>query len=141
MWACEFPFRDAIMKSSIRGSIALLVTALALGCVTTAKQGGSGGSGASLTQQQLSTANAANLYEAIVRLRPNWLTSRGPTSVSNSTPTSVDVFVGNTFLGKADYLQQLRLGDVTEVKYWDPGSAAARFGMGHPRGVIEITMK
>jgi hypothetical protein len=61
--------------------------------------------------------------------------------VTNSTPTSVDVFMGNNYLGKADYLQQVRPGDVTEVKYWDSGSAAARFGMGHPRGVIELTRK
>ena len=28
--------------------------------------------------------------------------------------------------------------DVTEVRYWDAGRAFAHFGMGHPRGVIEI---
>jgi hypothetical protein len=128
------------MKASIRSAISLLAAALLFGCVST--KGGSGsGSGTSLTEAQLSAANVANLYDAIVKLRPNWLTSRGPTSVKDATPTSVDVFMGNNFLGKADYLRQVRPGDVSEVKYWDPGSAAARFGMGHPRGVIEVIQK
>jgi len=130
------------MKASIRGTITIAGAALVFGCASAGTQGGSSrGSGSSLTVEQLSTVNADNLYDAIVKLRPNWLTSRGPTSVSDPTPSSVDVFMGNNFLGKADYLQQIRPGDVSEVRYWDPGAAAARFGMGHPRGVIELTRK
>ena len=131
------------MKPSIRDTIALVATAFLLGCVSTRQggAGGGGGTGTLLTKEQLSTTNADNLYEAIVKLRPNWLSSRGPTSVTNSTPTGVDVFMNGNMLGKADFLQNVRPGDVDEVRYWDSGSAAARFGMGHPRGVIEITNK
>jgi hypothetical protein len=130
------------MKTAIRGPITLALAAVIVGCASATSQSGSSrGSGAKLTQEQLSASNADNLYDAINKLRPNWLSSRGPTSVTNSTPTGVDVFMGNTLLGKADYLHQVRPGDVSEVKYWDPGSAAARFGMGHPRGVIELTRK
>ena len=94
-----------------------------------------------LTQEQLAATNSENLYQAIAKLRPDWLTSRGPTSVTDPTPTSPSVFMGGTLLGKADYLQQMRILDVTEARYWDAGSASARFGMGHPRGVIELTRK
>jgi hypothetical protein len=55
------------------------------------------------------------------------------------TPTSVDVYMNGTHLGNADYLRQMRVLDVSEVRYWDAGQASARFGMGHPRGVIELT--
>jgi hypothetical protein len=94
-----------------------------------------------LTVAQLTATNAESLFEAINRLRPSWLTSRGPTSVTNTTPTEVSVFMAGTFLGHTEVLQQIRVLDVTEVKYWDAGSASARFGMGHPRGVIELTRK
>jgi hypothetical protein len=53
----------------------------------------------------------------------------------------VDVYMNGTLLGKADYLRQVRLLDVSEVRYWDAGQASARFGMGHPRGVLEIIRK
>jgi hypothetical protein len=107
----------------------------------TAQSAASRGSNNVLTVAQLTATNAENLYDAINRLRPTWLSSRGPTSVTNSTPTEVSVFMGGSLLGHADYLRQIRVLDITEVKYWDPGSASARFGMGHPRGVIELTRK
>ena len=54
---------------------------------------------------------------------------------------AVDVFMNGSMLGNADYLKELGILDVSEVRYWDAASASARFGMGHPRGVIEITRK
>ena len=94
-----------------------------------------------LTREQLVTTNTQNLYEAIERLRPEWLTSRGPTSVTDATPTVPSVFMNGTLLGKAEYLRDMRVTDVTEVRYWEAGPASARFGMGHPRGVIEVSRK
>jgi hypothetical protein len=94
-----------------------------------------------LTQAQLSATNSMNLYDAIPKLHPDWLSSRGPTSVTDATATSVSIFMGGTMLGKAEALRDVPVIDVAEVRYWDAGQAAARFGMGHPRGVIEITRK
>jgi hypothetical protein len=86
-----------------------------------------------LTQEQLAATNTTNLYEAIEKLRPDWLTSRGPTSVTNAAPSVPSVYMNGTMLGKAEYLREMRVLDVTEVRYWEPGLASARFGMGHPR--------
>jgi len=98
-------------------------------------------SGNALTQQQLAATNAANLYEAIQKLRPEWLTARGATSVTDATPTTANVYMNGTMLGSVDYLREVHVLDVSEVRYWDAGQASARFGMGHPRGVIELTRK
>jgi len=118
----------------------ICVVAGPVGCFSATTQGRSGrGNGALLTQADLTAANTDNLYDAITKLRPEWLTSRGATSATNSTPTSVDIYMSGTMLGKAEYLRGVRLLDVKEVRYWDAGQASARFGMGHPRGVIEIT--
>jgi hypothetical protein len=91
-----------------------------------------------LTHEQLAATSSDNLYDAIAKLRPEWLTSRGPTSVSDPTPTQASVYMNGSMLGKADYLREMRVLDVSEVRYWEAGRAAARFGMGHPRGVIEV---
>jgi hypothetical protein len=120
----------------------LIATTSVVACArATGQPGAARGSSNVLTVAQLSATNAESLYDAINRLRPSWLTSRGPTSVTNSTPTEVSVFMGGSFLGHSEYLQQVRVLDVTEVRYWDAGSASARFGVGHPRGVIELTRK
>src|SRR3954468_16575694 len=107
-----------------------------LGCASAGSHArADGGSGNTLTSEQLTATNAEKVFDAITKLRPSWLTTRGPTSVTDATPTGVSIFMGGTFLGKADYLQQVRVADVAQAKYWEPGSASARFGMGHPRGV------
>jgi hypothetical protein len=92
-----------------------------------------------LTQEQLAVTNAPNLYEAIRKLRPEWLSSRGATSVTDETPTVASVYMDGTNLGKVDALKEIRVLDVTQARYWDTGQASARFGMGHPRGVIELS--
>src|SRR5262245_53243414 len=135
-----------MMKRSVR-VVTSIAMAFALGCASANATANTQGSRASqansntLSQDQLARTNADYLYDAIVKLRPSWLTSRGPTSVTDATPTSVSVFVGGSLLGKAEALKEVRTLDVSEVKYWDAASASARFGMGHPRGVIEITRK
>jgi hypothetical protein len=113
---------------------------LAAGCAAATTTSGRG-NGTQLTQSELAAANSENLYEAIVKLHPEWLSSRGATSMTDSSPTGVDIYMNGSFLGKADFLRDVRLLDVTSVRYWDVGQASARFGMGHPRGVIEITRK
>ena len=126
----------------LRRALLLLATTSVAGCASAMSQGQSSRtSGDRLTRTELAAANSDNLYDAIAKLRPEWLSSRGPTSVTDATPTSVSVFMNGSMLGKADYLKQLGVLDVTEVRYWDAASASARFGMGHPRGVIEITRK
>ena len=122
--------------------VALMTTGVVGGCASAATQGGSGrANSAQLTQAELTATNSDNVYDAIAKLRPEWLSSRGPTSVKDATPTAVDVYMNGTMLGKADYLRELRPFDVTDVRYWNAGQASARFGIGHPRGVIEITRK
>jgi hypothetical protein len=121
---------------------AFAATCFVAGCAAATTQGAAGrGSGTQLTQTQLAAANADNLYDAVAKLHPEWLSSRGATSVTDSSPTGVDIYMNGSFLGKADYMRGVRLLDVSSVRYWDAGQASARFGMGHPRGVIEITGK
>ena len=116
--------------------------ALSAGCASATSQSGTNRETRSvLTQEQLAATNTTNLYEAIAKLRPDWLTSRGPTSVTNAAPSVPSVFMNGTMLGKAEYLREMRVLDVTEVRYWEPGPASARFGMGHPRGVIELSRR
>jgi len=80
-----------------------------------------------------------NLFDAINKLRPEWLTSRGPVSATDPTPTQPSVFMNGQMLGRLDSLRELQLLDVSEVRYWSAAQASARFGMGHSRGVIEVS--
>ena len=117
----------------------LLWVCLLAGCAGATTQSHTGrGRSPTLTQEDLAATNSGNLYDAIAKLRPEWLTSRGPTSVTDPTPAVADVYMNGMPLGNVEYLRGVRVLDVNAVRYWPAGEAAARFGMGHPRGVIEL---
>jgi hypothetical protein len=119
--------------------VAVAAACLLAACAGASKRGHSDHANrTSLSYEQLSGTNSENLYDAIEKLRPDWLSSRGPTSVTNPAPTVVSVFMNGTMLGKADYLREMHVLDVSEVRFWDAGQATVRFGNGHPRGVIEL---
>jgi hypothetical protein len=118
--------------------LALATICVAVGCASTAPGRNSRGNSAQITESELAATNSDNLYDAIVKLRPDWLTTRGPKSVTDMTLSSVDVVMNGTTVGNVDYLREVRLLDVSGVRFWNAGQAATRFGMGHPRGVIEL---
>jgi hypothetical protein len=128
--------------TSVRAALASGAVCLFLACSSATTQTGTRRESRNLlTQEQLAATNTTSLYEAILKLRPEWLSSRGPISVTNAAPSVPSVFMNGTMLGKAEYLREMRVLDVTEVRYWEAGPASARFGMGHPRGVIEISRR
>lgn len=124
-------------------SYALLASAILLAACASAGEPPPDGRGDRylLTQQQLATSNADNVFDALEKLRPEWLTSRGPVSITNSEPSMANVFMNGQMLGKPEILRDVRITDIAHVRYWPAGPAAAKFGMGHPRGVIEITSR
>jgi hypothetical protein len=94
-----------------------------------------------ITAAQIERTQAQNAYDAIERLEPSWLTSRGATSITDSTPTEASVFQYGIHVGGLEFLKTVNVIDVAELRYYPAGQATARFGMGHQRGVIEIIRK
>jgi hypothetical protein len=94
-----------------------------------------------VTQEELAETNARYVYQALSRLRPSWLTSRGPAGMGNvrdAQESVANVYVNGNRMGGIEFLRQYAVTDVQEVRFYEPGEAGARFGMGNPRGVIEI---
>ncbi|HEX7051776.1 MAG TPA: hypothetical protein VF188_16340 [Longimicrobiales bacterium] len=120
----------------------LMAAAVALMTACASAMSGAGAESRNvITASDLAGTNAQTAYEAVRILRPDWLSSRGPTSLTNSSPNSVTVYVNGVEVGDAEYLRNVSVLDITELRYYEPGTAAARFGMGHQRGVIELKLK
>ncbi len=118
----------------------LALAAAACGTAGTAVRGTSA-SRHTITRQQMIEVGAVTVYDAVQKLRPSWLTSRGPQSLTDDTQTVVNVFSGGNRVGDGDYLQNRLIDDVDHVRYYAAGEAGARFGMGNPRGVIEVVQR
>jgi hypothetical protein len=99
--------------------------------------------GSVLTREEMVSAHADvnSLYEAISRLRPNWLAPRGAMS-STSTANYAQVFVDDQLVGDVNALRNINAYQVGDVRYYDVSQAGARFGIrAGTNGAIEVFMK
>lgn len=99
---------------------------------------GTGSNRNRISGDELAGTNSPTVYEALELVRPEWLTARGPVSLTDATEARANVYMYGSRVGDLDYLREVYVVDVAELRYWPAGEASARFGMGNPRGVIEI---
>jgi hypothetical protein len=96
-----------------------------------------------LAAEEILAANVdrGTVYDAISRLRPNWLT-RGTTSYDPPTTEFAVVFVDGRRLGELESLRSIDANQIEDVRYYSAAEAGGRFGLqGGLSGVIEVSMK
>ncbi|MGH7568540.1 MAG: hypothetical protein ACREL9_06160 [Gemmatimonadales bacterium] len=120
-----------------RSAIGLAALVLLGGCGAGAATAGtetptpSGRDETVVTSEELrGAADAPNLYEAVKRLRPQWLAG-----------VDVVVYVSNRRYGGSEALRQLLPSTVASLRYFTPSAAQQRFGSGHPHGAIQVIMR
>jgi hypothetical protein len=117
--------------------IACLATALA-GCGAAAT--GPRSSPNLITREQLAGLEAMSAYDAIQRLRPTWLQSRGPTSLSGG-PTMPRVHINQSRTGGLDELRSIPVTEVERMEFKSASDATTEYGTGYPGGVIEVSTR
>ena len=98
-----------------------------------------------LTFEEIAAAHADvnTAYDAVARLRPNWLAAHGVTSgINNGAGTEYAlVFVDGMQYGDLNSLRGIPAYHVGNMRYYDVTQAGARFGIrAGSSGVIEVTM-
>lgn len=131
---------------SARLFYSLAAAALVVGCASTGTNPGVARQSASvLTAEEISTAHAdaTTAYDAIARLRPNWLAPKGPTSgYYNAGTDRPTVFLDGQPLGDVNTLRNISGYNVGSAHYYDVTQAGAKFGIrGGSSGVIEVLSK
>jgi hypothetical protein len=96
-----------------------------------------------LTAEEIVAADAdhGTLYEAISRLRSNWLThsTRAYDSASDSFPV---VFLDGRQYGQLESLKNIDANQISDVRYYSAAEAGGRYGIqAGLSGVIEVSMK
>ena len=130
------------MMHLIRLTAVILGLAAATGCASskTAAQAGAShrSTGDVLGGEELSGTGATNVYDAVQRLRPQWLTSarirRG------GSGDELVVYLDSNRYGTLTSLRSLSLGGVQEVRFYGASEATNRFGTGHTGGAIVVSM-
>ena len=120
----------------------LIALAAVLGCAAA----GSGSSGARrepnlITEQEIAGARVSNAYDAVERLRPLFLRSRGKTSITTPGTQYATVYVDGVRYGDLSSLRNIQVNHVLEIRYYNGAEAGSRFGLQNTAGVIEVKTK
>jgi len=94
-----------------------------------------------LTGEEMTTqhANEGTAYDAIARLRPNWLATKG---IATQGPEYPQVYVDGQQYGPPESLRNIQAYHVSDIRYYDITQAGARFGIrGGTGGVIEVRIR
>ena len=122
-----------------RRALLLLPLALALvaaGCASSTGGSSSRGSANVLDRETLASLERLTVYQAVQRLRPQWLSTRGADSFYSDN--SVQVYVDDARVGGVEELRRYSTLEVDEVRFLDSRQATTRFGLGHPSGAIMV---
>ena len=119
----------------------LLALAVVVACATTGGPAVPSSDRNVITETELSSVPAPNLYDLIEKLRPNFLRSRGQTSFSTPGTEYAAVYVDGQPYGDLRSLRTLIPSQVGQVRYYDAPSAAAQFGIINATGVIDVTTR
>jgi len=122
----------------------LVGIAAILGCASTGTSASAPRTGNYLNADDIATAHAdiTTAYDAISRLRPNWLAPHGAMASDPSISQSATVYLDGQMYGAIETLKNIPAYYVAEIRYYDVTQAGARFGLrGGTAGVIEVRMK
>jgi hypothetical protein len=127
-----------------RAELVFLATAISFGTACTAPQVGPRDPGDSriITQEEIEASRTATAYDAIQKLRANFLSYRGETSFNknNSRPYPT-VYVDGQEFGPISSLRSIPASQVATIRLYRSWEATTSFGTGNMGGVIAVTTR
>ena len=95
-----------------------------------------------ITQEEIEASQTATAYDAIQKLRANFLTYRGETSFTkqNSQPYPT-VYVDGQEYGPIGILRSIPASQVATIRLYRSWEATTKFGTGNMSGVIALTTR
>src|SRR5690606_18046936 len=126
------------MRRNVPAAIVVLGLVLAWACSPAQPQGRPTRDRNVLTAAELERVPVETAYDAIQRLRPEFLRARGQVSLENRAASLPVVYLDDMWLGGPDALRTIRIGEVHEIRYYNAADATTRYGTGHASGVIAV---
>ncbi len=119
--------------------------ALGLALLACTSTGGGGASPARsanvLTRDELASVPELSAYDAVRRLRPAWLQTRGPTTIERTELTGLRIYVDGAPRGDVEELRLLRASDIETMRFLSAREATTRYGTDHADGAVLVSMR
>lgn len=121
-------------------SVLALTVALAGGgaCAAATRSGAPTPSRSLLLADELRNAAASDAYDAVYRLRPEWLRRRGQISIRDPNAGDVVVYLDGVRYGGPESLRSIAVETIRQMQHLSGGDATTQFGTGHSGGVIMV---
>ena len=94
-----------------------------------------------ITEEEIVASNAMNAYDVVQKLRGNFLSDRGKTTILGRSPSKPTVFVDGIQFGEIQSLRSISASVVQSIRLYRAYEAEQRYGNGVMGGVIEVTTK
>lgn len=85
--------------------------------------------------------NTSTAYDIIKKLRGNWFSYRGKTSVLGTSSADPTVYVDDQAYGPISSLKSIPASQVTQMRIYRSWEATTKYGMGNMGGVIAVATK
>jgi hypothetical protein len=120
----------------------LLVLLLALACAAPATRPRAGADPQLITEEEVEASRAPTAFEVIQKLRANFLSYRGETSLNrNRSQPYPTVYVDGQEFGPLATLRNIPASQVSTIRLYRSWEATTKFGTGNMGGVIAITTR
>jgi hypothetical protein len=126
------------MRSSRNVLVAGLLLVVAAGCHGANTWSAPAPSRNVLTRTEIEDSHANSAWDVIVKLRANFLTSRGANSLLVNVNKEPTVFLDDVEYGNLGTLKNIPASSVAEIRFIEGWNAETRFGPGHAAGVIDV---
>ena len=94
-----------------------------------------------ISHEEFVASNEGNAYDAIAKLRPLFLKSRGRTTINAEAYDYPVVFVDGQRFGDLNSLKSIVAAQVLEARHLHGPDAVGKYGMQYGGGVIEISTR
>ena len=94
-----------------------------------------------ISEEEIAATNATNAYEVIKRLRGNFLSFRGKTSLLGTSNADPTVYVDDQAYGPISSLKTIPAIHITSIRLYRAWEATTKYGQGNMGGVIAVSTK
>ena len=94
-----------------------------------------------ITEDEIDASRAANAFEVIRKLRANFLTYRGETSVKGKSTPYPTVYLDGQQFGPIETLRTIPASQISSIRLLRSWEATTKYGTGNMGGVIAISTR
>jgi TonB-dependent Receptor Plug Domain len=125
----------------VRKFVGVVIPLLIMACAHPKPAGPSAGSGDVITEDEIAASSAANAFEVVRKLRANFFSSRGKTSLIGTSSSDPTVYVDDQAYGPISSLRTIPASQITSIRLYRSWEATTKYGMGNMGGVIAVATK